>query len=275
MSKATDLLVFKEFVQAIQSNTGLTRENANALALELQQCAVDHMAASGIACGSLKCMLPEGLQDAIERKVEQTLSDIEGVGIGKWNHDPRGDFSLRLVFKDGTENCWVGGFGVPLGSNKVQLQMSEQNWSAYKHLLPLHIKGDCDIADLSEDDRKRLTSVERGLYVTHTHNLSLPRLQTCGHLVAERSANLNLPVLQVVSNGVYAACSKNLSMPALQKTGSENFVVEGAKNLTIPFDLAMDKGVPLECLSEATLERGIQQLSEVKNARTLPPKGIR
>lgn len=133
---------------------------------------------------------------------------------------------------------------------------------------PLHIKGECNVDELSEDERNRLVSVEGDLYAVDFVNLSLPNLQSVGNYLDVFDAdNLSLPKLQSVGGTLLAVGAENLSLPALQFVGKEFLTDTGTRNLTIPFDLAMEKGVPVECLAEETLQQGVRD-KEAKNQRT-------
>ena len=83
-------------------------------------------------------------------------------------------------------------------------------------LEPLHIKGDCRIADLSEADRNRLTSVEGYLNASNSANLSLPALESCRKLDARWTTNLNIPAL-TSCDYLYTENATNLTLPALTR----------------------------------------------------------
>lgn len=178
---------------------------------------------------------------------------------------------------------------------------------------PLHIQGSCDVTALTEDERNRLVSVSGALDLNGSENLTLsnlksvdsyiwaanakrlrlPLLESCYNLWATGAENLFMPSLQIIKGYFCADDTKNLSAPKLQSVGNyiqaEDSIslslpnlqnVGGgicgrdACNLTIPVQLAMEKGVDLDCLSETTLQQAAQAEQEVKTART-QNKGVK
>ena len=153
---------------------------------------------------------------------------------------------------------------------------------------PLHIKGDCNVIDLSEDERNRLVSVSRCLYVQDVEGVNLPNLQEVGRdLFAQNSRNVEMPklervgsslfvgesenfcaaVLREVEEYVYAHSSKNLSMPVLQDTGAVLGLWKGEEtSITIPMELAVKYRIPVHYLSDATLSQAAQN-QESENPR--------
>lgn len=152
---------------------------------------------------------------------------------------------------------------------------------------PLFIEDDCVIDHLTVDECNRLTSVGGDLDLYVGCPMVLPNLVSVeGNLCARDTTDLTLPKLTGINGDLDAVCSANLSMPSLHSVGGD-LDAEGAtdltlpmlskvdgdldvlfsENLTIPMALALEKNVPVGCLSVATLKQAAQAEQEAKNKR--------